>query len=279
MQLLLVIKEKGMTSFDVTKKVQKLLHVDKVGHTGTLDPMATGLMILTINKATKLLPYIVSHNKEYICEMQFGYNTDTLDAEGVVIDKKEPSNHTIDEINAVFNSFLGDIQQIPPMFSAKKINGQKLCDLARKGIEIERKPCDITIHEIELISYENNIIKYRCKCSAGTYIRVLCQDIASKLNENATMISLCRTKIEDFCIDNAYTFKQIECNEHNFIDAYDLLKDYEYIEYQNINDIYNGKAIKLNCDNPIVMITNKRDILAAYKKEEDGLYHCLRGLW
>lgn len=184
--VVIVDKEKGKTSFDKIKEIRKKYNIKKVGHAGTLDPMATGVLIILLGEATKLSNYLMDHDKEYIATLKLGKRTDTLDSEGQIIEEKEIPALSKENINEVLLSFLGKSKQIPPMYSAIKINGKKLYELARKGEEIERKEREIEIYEIEFIKLkeENNKvseIEFKVNCSKGTYVRTLCEEIAKKL--------------------------------------------------------------------------------------------------
>ncbi|HPX46144.1 MAG TPA: tRNA pseudouridine(55) synthase TruB [Bacteroidales bacterium] len=279
--IILVNKPIGITSHDVVVKVRKALNQKRIGHTGTLDPIAEGLMILTVGKTTKILPYLADQFKEYICEMKFGQRTDTLDISGKVLEEKESKLISKDELIKVLNSFLGKSLQVPPMYSAKKVAGKTLYKLARKNIEIERKSCEIEIKEIELLEYHDNIVKFKVLCSTGTYVRVLTQDIANKTENIAVMTKLTRTKIDNFNLENAFTLQQIKEGNYNLISAYDVLSNYRYIELQDLTRVYQGKKMKFDfCNDEIVMITKDNEIIAAYQRNnEDGLYYCKRGLW
>jgi tRNA pseudouridine55 synthase len=279
--IILVNKPIGITSHDVVVKVRKALNQKKIGHTGTLDPIADGLMILTVGKATKILPYLSEHFKEYICEMKLGQRTDTLDITGIILEEKEINHQTKEELINVLNSFLGKTLQVPPMYSAKKVDGQPLYKLARKNIEIERKSCEIEIKEIELLKYTDDSILFRVLCSTGTYVRVLTQDIAEKTGNIAVMTKLTRTKIDKFNLDNAYTLEQIDDGKYQLISTYEVLSDYRYIELKDLTRIYQGQKMKFDfCEDEIVMITHNKKVIAAYQRnDEDGLYYCKRGLW
>ncbi len=279
--VILINKPIGITSHDVVVKVRKTLNQKRIGHTGTLDPIADGLMILTVGKTTKILPYILEHFKEYICEMKFGQRTDTLDVTGIIQEEKKVNKISKEELIAVLNNFLGKSMQVPPMYSAKKLDGKPLYKLARKNIEVERKSCEIEIKEIELIEYTDDRVLFRVLCSTGTYVRVLTQDIAEKTGNIAVMTKLTRTKIDRFSLDEAFTLKQIAEGNYKLISSYDVLTDYRYIELDDLTRIYQGHKMNFDfCDDDIVMITNKKEIIAAYQKNrEDGLYYCKRGLW
>ncbi len=279
--VILVNKPIGITSHDVVVKARKALNQKRIGHTGTLDPLADGLMILTIGKATKILPYLNDHFKEYICEMKFGQRTDTLDITGTILEEKEVNKISKEELLTILNSFLGKSLQVPPMYSAKKVDGKPLYKLARENIEIERKSCQIEIKEIELLQYKDDTVLFRVLCSTGTYVRVLTQDIAEKCGNIALMSKLTRTKIDKFSLENAYSLNQIAEGNYQIISSYDVLTNYTYIELKDLNKVYQGQKIEINsCTDDIVMITNNKEIIAAYQRNnEDGLYYCKRGLW
>ena len=174
------------TSFDIVREIRKKYNIKQVGHIGTLDPMATGVLVILVGGATKLSDYLMEHDKEYIATVYLGEKKDTGDSEGDTIERKDvPKDISVEKIKEVLQSFLGKSKQIPPMYSAIKVDGKKLYNLARKGIEVERKERDIEITEIELLEVVDkdniNEIKFRVVCSKGTYIRVLCEEIAEKL--------------------------------------------------------------------------------------------------
>ena len=196
--ILNVWKPIGWTSFDVVKKIKGYVNPSKVGHAGTLDPFAEGVLIVCIGKMTKRVESLMDHKKEYIATIQLGSETDTLDIEGKVIKvAKTPSLFEKKIIN-VLNTFLGESNQIPPMYSALKVNGERLYKLARQGKVIERQPRMITISEIELLEYDKDSIKIRVQCSRGTYIRVLASDIANTMNTVGFLKSLVRTQVGEF---------------------------------------------------------------------------------
>lgn len=193
-----VFKNKGMTSFDVVRKIKKIAKTGKVGHTGTLDPEATGVLPICIGKATKIIDYIMNSEKVYVVEFKLGIKTTTYDLEGEVISEADPSHLSNDEILKVVNSFKGEHLQVPPMYSALKQNGVRLYTLARQGIEVEREGRPINIYNIEDIEINNPYVKMKVTCSKGTYIRSLCYDIGETLNVGATMTDLKRSKTSIF---------------------------------------------------------------------------------
>lgn len=179
--IIVINKPKGITSSDAVQKVRKVLGIRQVGHCGTLDPMATGVLPIMVGQATKISKYLVEHDKTYIATVKLGEKTETGDSEGKIIERKDIEPLTENKIQDVLNSFLGETMQIPPMYSSIKINGKKLYEYARKGINVNVEPRKINIFEIKLLNCNVDEIKYKVKCSKGTYIRSLCEDIAKKL--------------------------------------------------------------------------------------------------
>ena len=207
--LLLVNKPSGITSFKVVSIIRKTLKVKKVGHCGTVDPLAQGLMIVLVGKATKQQDKFMKQDKVYYAKIELGIKTDTGDLEGNIISESDFSKITVEQIKAVCNSFIGEIEQEPPMYSALKVNGKKLYELARKGITIERKKRKITIYNIDVLSFNGNEIEIRVKCSSGTYIRVLAQDIGSKLKTDATLSYLRREEIGRYTLNDSVLLENI----------------------------------------------------------------------
>ena len=201
--ILVIDKPKGITSHDVVHAVRKRFHIKRVGHTGTLDPMATGVLVILMGKFTKLSSILVEDDKEYIATLFLGKSTDTQDSTGRVIEEKDLNGIQKDSVEKVFSSFLGEIEQIPPMISSKKYKGKKLYKLARKGVSIKRNPCKIKIHEIELLNFNLPEILFRVRSSKGTYIRTLCEDIGKALGYPAHMSSLKRTRSGRFLLEGA----------------------------------------------------------------------------
>lgn len=207
-----VYKPRGFTSFDVVAKLRGLLREKKIGHTGTLDPDATGVLPVCIGNATKVCELLTDKDKVYDAVMHLGVSTDTQDASGEVISDNSERVGLLDdaEIRAAILSFVGDYNQIPPMYSALKVGGQKLCDLARKGIEVERKARTVHIFSIDIMEIKLPIVRMRVHCSKGTYIRTLCSDIGDKLGVGACMDELERVRVSVFDLDNAYTLDEIQ---------------------------------------------------------------------
>ncbi len=193
-----VWKPIGWTSFDVVKKIRGSVKPSKVGHAGTLDPFAEGVLVICIGRMTKKVESLMDHEKEYVATIQLGAETDTLDTEGKVIKEAKITPLSNKKIGSLLSTFLGKSDQIPPMYSALKVNGKRLYELAREGKVIERKPRKITITEIELLDNNKDSLKIRVKCGRGTYIRVLASDIANAMNTVGFLKSLVRTQVGDF---------------------------------------------------------------------------------
>ena len=208
--ILNIHKPVGWTSFDVVKKIRSITREKKVGHGGTLDPFAEGVLIIGTGKDTKRLNGITHSDKSYTAVLSLGTGTDTLDTEGNVTDQKQVPALTVEKIESVLHSFLGKTMQMPPMFSAKKINGTRLYKLARKNIEIDRKPVEIHIRDIQFLDYCDHKIIFTVICSKGTYIRVLGKDIAEKLDTVGHLISLIRIRVGGYSIDESQTIEYFQ---------------------------------------------------------------------
>ncbi len=208
--VLVVNKSEGMTSHDVVNRIRRLYGTKRVGHTGTLDPLATGVLVILVGRAAKAAEYLVADSKEYITTMRLGLTTDTEDITGSTLTVSDTIPTQTEVVNSV-GRFVGDIMQTPPMYSALKVNGKKLCDLARQGVEIEREARQITVHSIKCIptdSERDYILEV--VCSSGTYIRTLCADIGKSLGCGAAMATLCRSRAGDFALSQSHTLEELE---------------------------------------------------------------------
>ena len=230
-----VDKPEGITSFVAVAKIRRIFGIKKAGHTGTLDPMATGVLPIALGHATRFIELIPSHDKAYKAKFILGKTTDTLDITGKVTGEYDVTS-TKEDVENILADFRGEIEQIPPMYSAIKKDGVRLYDLARQGIEIERESRKVTIYSLELISYCEDTAEYEieCECSSGTYIRTLIGDIGDKLGCGATMTSLRRTKANGISIDRCYTFEELEKmrdegNIENALGSVDSLRVYDKI--------------------------------------------------
>ena len=255
--IILINKEKGCTSHDVVYKVKKLTN-SKVGHTGTLDPNATGVLPLLIGEATKISKYLINHDKEYEVVLELGKKTSTADVEGEVIKEKEVPAEIFEEqhVKEILKTFIGKQEQVPPIYSAIKVNGKKLYEYARKGQEVKLEPRKIEIYDIELlnINKDEKQISFRVKCSKGTYIRSVCEDIAEKLGTVGFMKELKRTVVGDFKIENAITVEElkekIENKDYTYIISIEeIFKENDRIDLksQNYSKYVNG--VKLDIEN------------------------------
>ncbi|MGO1579813.1 MAG: tRNA pseudouridine(55) synthase TruB [Peptoniphilaceae bacterium] len=248
-------KPKGITSHDVVYMLRRKTGIKKIGHTGTLDPMATGVLVMCIGKATKVSEYITVHDKNYVADFSFGYETDTLDSTSAVIKKTDyiPEKESLEK---VLESFTGKIKQIPPRYSALKINGKKSYELAREGIKFEPKEREVEIYNLKILKQlSKNSYRISITCSSGTYIRSLIRDIAYKLNSLATMESLIRTKVGNFkiedSIDKEFLNKEdIKSLESKIIPIDKSLSDFKSFEIPEIffNKIINGVAYRKSLD-------------------------------
>ena len=265
-----VCKEKNMTSRDVVNIISKHLHTKKVGHTGTLDPLATGVLIVCTNRDTKLVDILTSKNKEYIATMRLGIQTDTGDITGNII-KRATYKVTKDQIIKVLNNFLGSSTQTVPIYSAVKINGKKLYEYARNGEEVTLPTREINISSIELLDYHDDLIKFKVTVSKGTYIRSLIEDIGKTLQTVATMEDLVRTKQGNYKIEDSYTLDDIKNDNYKPIPLNIVLKDYHTY---NLNateyfKVKNGSKMLLNIDDKIVTLLYNNKPIALYRKEND----------
>lgn len=241
--IIVIDKPKGITSFDVIRVLRRTLRERRIGHTGTLDPLATGILVICVGRATKLAQDIEGYEKEYIADFELGYKTDTYDIEGKVLDTVSDINVSREELVEALSKYKGDIKQVPPMYSAIKVDGKKLYELAREGIEIERKSRDVTISSLELLDYSNKKVKIDCEVSKGTYIRSLIYDIGEDLKTFATMTDLRRTRVGEETLDRSYTLETIEQMVENKEFSF-LISVEDYFQFTKI-EITDEKSLKL----------------------------------
>ena len=255
--IIVINKPKNYTSHDVVAKVKKILKLKKVGHTGTLDPNATGVLPLLLNSGTKLSKYLINHDKEYEVTLKLGIKTDTLDSEGKILEERKVDTAILENtenIKKVLNSFVGKQEQIPPIYSAIKVNGKKLYEYARSGEKIEVQARQIEIYNIELekVDIEKQEIVFKVECSKGTYIRSLCEDIATRLGTIGYMKELNRTRVGSFGIEDSITLEELEKCENiklKVLTMEELLKQKEKIilNKKQLELFLNG--VKLDNDN------------------------------
>lgn len=277
--IILVNKPAGMTSHDVVNKLRKILHTKKVGHCGTLDPDATGVLVVCINKATKVLQFLTSESKEYIATLSLGISTDTYDASGNVLETMEYQKIDDDKIIACLKSFVGKQEQKPPLYSAIKVNGKKLYEYARRGEAVEIPTRTVTIDYLDILEIKENFIKFKVGCSKGTYIRSLCFDIAAKLGYPGHMYDLIRTKSGKFALNDCFTLEQIEAGKFNCLSLETALSDYKQLMVEDENIVYHGKKIKSDLNEQVVIVNKDKKVLAVYGPDGNGYLKNIRGLW
>lgn len=277
--VIIVNKPAGMTSHDVVNRIRKIFKTKKVGHCGTLDPDATGVLVVAVNKATKLLQFLTADNKEYIATLSLGTATDTYDASGQVTATKEYVPISDKKILACLNSFVGEQEQIPPMHSAIKVKGKKLYEYARNNETVEIPKRVITIDYIELISIVDNLFKFKVGCSKGTYIRSLCFDIAKKLDYPGHMYSLIRSKSGNFSLSDSYSLEEIENGEFEMLSMEEALSNYPKLVVDDENIIYHGKKIKSKINHQVAIYNQNNKVLAIYGPDGNGYLKNIRGLW
>ena len=294
--IILINKRQGWTSFDAVNFCKRVFNTREVGHLGTLDPMATGVLAVTVGSANKLFDMFLNKTKTYIAEFAFGYSTDTLDAEGVAekalkclnlaqikakipkveevltnglnapeyakIEFVEGQIPTLEQIEQVLPDFQGEIEQVPPKYSAKKIGGKKAYDLARKGQDFELKPSKVTIHNLKILDYNKGVLKLEIECGAGTYIRSLGRDIATKLNTLATMTSLVRTKLGSWDIEDCIDIKD---NTNEYIQSRILPID---SVFNNLNTLNNVEMVTRLLNGQTVVVDLKDGDYRLYKDNQ-----------
>ena len=277
--ILLINKPAGYTSHDIVGIVRKKLHTKKVGHCGTLDPDATGVLVVCVNKATKAIQFLMSDTKVYRATLSLGKSTDTYDASGKILEEKEVGQISKAQVIDVLNSFLGKSKQKPPIYSAIKVNGKKLYEYARNGEEVEIKERDIEIMMIELIDFSNNEIVFDVKCSKGTYIRSLCVDIAKKLGYPGHMSHLERRQAGRFLITDCITLEQLENDDYSLHSIDDALCGLPQLKLDDPTPVYHGKQIKSDLTGQVAIYDNQNHLLAIYESTGQGYLKNVRGLW
>lgn len=277
--VLYVNKPQGITSFTLCNKLRPVFGTRAIGHTGTLDPMATGVMIILLNKATKANQFLTYDDKEYIGEMTLGKETSTLDKEGEVVDSKVINDLSFEAWQEVMNSFIGKSKQLPPLTSAIKVKGKKLYEYQREGKEVEIPLRDIEIKSIELLNKEDNVLRFKVSVSSGTYIRSLVRDLAYKTSNLAYLSSLTRTRVGSISLKDCDDFDEVLKGNYKLHEVNEVLSNlYPTIEVNNPNDIKNGKRIKIDSDAARIFLTYDNEALAIYEKDGDE-YRSVRGLF
>ncbi|RLC46346.1 MAG: tRNA pseudouridine(55) synthase TruB [Candidatus Coatesbacteria bacterium] len=282
--LLNVSKPRGKTSFEVVGLLRKLLHVKKVGHTGTLDPIASGVLLLCVGRATRLLEYLMALPKSYVAWMKLGVTTDTLDSTGKVLQVREVPEFSPEDVELVLSQFRGELKQVPPMFSAIKRDGRKLYVLARQGVQANVEPRDITIHKLELQSLSASTVQLEISCSKGTYIRSLCADIGEKLGCGAHVFKLQRTKIGPWEMDNALPYSRVfALSRDEILDQLEpiehILPDFARGEVSPVAEHYALNGLSIDIDqvrlaseiamgDPVILRTWRGELIGIFRATE-----------
>lgn len=280
--IIIVDKPKTWTSHDVINKIKRLLKTKKIGHAGTLDPDATGVLVVLLNGATKLSDYLMADNKEYIFEVIIGSSTDTEDASGVVVEEKSVSE--FGNVDEILKNLIGPLKQVPPMYSSVHHQGRKLYEYAREGQIIKRDAREVEIFDLKRISeinYENDKAKFSAiaRVSKGTYIRTLAVEIGNRLNFPAHMGELQRTVSGNFNIKNAVTINDIELGNFKIIPMIEALSQYKNINVSknDYDKVMNGKTLLLDCKDDLVVISHNNEMIAIY--ERDGFGYKAKRVW
>ena len=266
--ILIVNKSEGFTSRDVVNKLSKIFNTKKIGHTGTLDPIAKGVLVVVIGKYTKLCEDLTQTYKEYIATFKLGILTDTLDITGKILDEKDVTV-TEEEIRNVIASYKCVYDQEVPIYSSVKINGRKLYEYARNGENVVLPKRKVDIKNIEVIDINKDIVKIKCLVSKGTYIRSLIRDIGSSLNTFATMTDLIRSKQGIFDIRDSYTLEDIENGNYKLIDIEDVMDICVIDDNTYLKDVTNGVKLKLDVKNEYILFKHEGNNIALYKKDND----------
>ena len=269
--IILVNKPKNVTSRDVVNEIIKKFHTKRVGHTGTLDPIATGLMVICINKGCKLVPLLTNHDKTYLATVKLGIKTDTYDITGKVLEENNNYSLSKEELINTLNSFKGTYMQEVPIYSSIKVNGKKLYEYARNNIPVELPKHEVNIYDINLVDYNNDTFSFRVSVSKGTYIRSLINDIGNKLSIPMTMIDLRREIVGNFNIENAKKIEDI--NESDIIPIKDAIKMKQVIVDDPVllKKISNGVRLDNIYNSDYVMFINNNKCIAIYKLEDSIL--------
>ena len=284
--ILLIDKPPLWTSNDVVSKLKGVLKERRIGHSGTLDPLATGLLVVFAGRATRAVSFAESHDKRYTAGLKLGLRTDTQDISGNVI-SQEQTDIKDEELDRVLSCFVGEIEQTPPMYSAVRVNGKRLYELARKGIEVERKPRKITVYSIERKGRESGDIVLDIKCSKGTYIRTLCSDIGERLGCGACMSTLRRTEAGMFSVENAYTLDEV-IREAEIGDVSSLILPTETIfsEYERITvsasaeaKVRNGNPVSFSAQDGTYRVCSQQGEFLALGRCENGIIKTIKSFF
>ncbi len=260
--VLIVNKPESYTSHDIVNILRKELNIKKIGHAGTLDPQATGVLPILIGQATKISKYLIEHNKTYMAELKLGEKTTTGDLEGEVIETKGVPNLSEEQIKQVLKTFLGKQKQTPPIYSAVKINGKKAYEYAREGKIVNIEPREIEIKQISLIKFEGKVIIFKVECSKGTYIRKLCEDIAVRLGTIGVMQKLCRLNVDNFKIEQSVTIEEIRKKGIDIVNEKIIPVEDVFVEKCKI--VLNDKKTELFLNGVKLSINNEDNVYRIY---------------
>ena len=281
--IVIVDKPQGWTSQDVTARLRRVFNTRRIGHGGTLDPMATGVLPVFVGRATRGVEFFEHAEKTYETVLQLGITTDTEDTTGTVLEEKEV-NITSEKVDAVLETFRGEILQVPPMYSALKVNGQKLCDLARKGREVERKPRPITIHELTLLETGETTLRLRVRCSKGTYIRTLCKDIGEALGCGGCMAQLRRVTAGEYTIEESVPLLQLleEQEPEKWLRNVDtMFRNYEAVTLTANQEkrCRNGNSFTVSMADGTYRAYSKDGEFLMLAKVEDSVMSTIKSFW
>ena len=281
--IVIVDKPQGWTSQDVTARLRRVFNTRRIGHGGTLDPMATGVLPVFVGRATRGVEFFEHAEKTYEAVLQLGITTDTEDTSGTVLEEKEV-NISEAEFLGILPKFRGEIQQIPPMYSALKIDGQKLCDLARKGKTVERKPRPITIFELECLEFSGNTARLRVRCSKGTYIRTLCKDIGEALGCGGCMAALRRVTAGEYTIEEAVALDVLleAENPDTYLRPVDsMFRNYPEVRLSPKQEqrCRNGNAFSITLDEGTYRVYSQNGEFLALSKVEDGIMSTIKSFF
>ncbi len=279
-KVIYVDKPEGITSFDVCYKLRKVFNTKAIGHTGTLDPLASGVMIVLVDKATKANQFLVGDDKEYVAEVVYGYQTDTLDKDGKIIKKEDFKVPDPKDLNAVLDSYIKTYDQEPPLTSAIKVKGKKLYDYQRQGLSVEIPKRKVTIYDMTLLEAKDDGFSFKVKVSSGTYIRSLSRDILDDLGLIGTLVSLRRISVGSIEVKDCDKLDAILEGRYHTHSLYDVLASrYEVYEFEDDKAIRNGKKIKIDTPNDEVLIAKDKIALAIYRREDKDIFRSSRGLF
>ena len=281
--IIIINKPAGWTSMDMCAKLRGIFHEKRVGHAGTLDPMATGVLPVFVGQATKAVSFAESSEKEYLARLRLGLTTDTQDTTGTVLSEL-PVTVTEEDLRAVLPRFTGEIEQIPPMYSAVKVQGRKLYELARKGAEVERKPRAVTIFALELLGQTGkNEYALRVRCSKGTYIRTLCHDIGAVLGCGGAMSALERTMAAGFTLSEAVTLEQVQAQKEALLRPTDSLfrsyGAYHIADAETERRCRCGNPIRSDVENGIYRVYGRDGSFLALSRAEGGVLTAIRNFF